>query len=332
MAEITKLKGLTAKIEGTYLTDSTPAIGTDGIQVEDDLWGSIEWGYLEENLRDNLAQAGLGRAGKSRPDGRWAHITAPVALKGTGQAYATGSVAPEADVLLRISGLEATHVDTGGSETVTYTPRSTGFESASVYAYSSGAQFNLVGCFAQLSEISFMPGQLIIATFDIWGVLDAISDTTHPTITYAYKDVQPPTCTAAGLTMNSYDPDDFSSFMFNMNTSLPERNRGNATAGSGGHAGYQITDWDPQFTAIIEKPPLASFNYYDLRDLGTLFAWDIGPVGPAQYNQITLSGPAGRVIDAPHSDDDGFAMVDLTVRCQNTDSETPDDAFSLLFD
>src|SRR5690606_32624214 len=97
-----------------------------------------------------------------------------------------------------------------------------------------------------------------------------------------------------------------------------------------GHAGYELTDWDPHVIAVIDAPPKSAFDPYALRRAGTTFPWDIGPIGNVQYNRWALSGPAGRVVDTPHSDDRGFAMVDVTFRAQNS-AAGADDAYSLVF-
>lgn len=326
MAKKVRLKGLLAKIESTYKTDSSPVAGADGIQIEEDIWGSIEVGHLEENLREQLAQKGFGRAGSAAPSGPWGHITASVAVKGAGAQYqADGSVVAELDVLLRMAG----HQVTWALDSGTYTPRSSGFESATVYAYSSGQLFKLVGCRAILSRWSIIPGQISRMVFDIWGVMpDVPTDVSLPTITYPRKDVTPPAVTSAGLTLNSFDPDDFSSFEFRQGLELPARRGGND---SDGHPGYDPVDWNPEFTAVIQAPTLASFDPYTLRKDGTLFAWDI-QVGGTQYNQAKLSGTKARIVDVPHSESDGFAMTEIRARCQNTDEETPDTAYSIVFD
>ena len=59
MPELLRLEGLTAKIESTYKTDPTPTVGANGVQVEETLHDNAEWGYVEENLRGNLAGSAL---------------------------------------------------------------------------------------------------------------------------------------------------------------------------------------------------------------------------------------------------------------------------------
>lgn len=319
--EKTRLKGLTAKIETVFKQDAMPAPETDGIQLEDNIWASIEWGFLEENLRPQLAQLGFGRTGGARPSGRFCHITAPVAFKGTAAAL-TDANRPELDVLLRIAAHQATVDATVGMEAITYTPRSSGFESATVYAYSSGSLFKVAGARATLSQISILPNQIVRFVFDIWGVLkDDPSDVALPSIDYPHADVEPPVAKDEGLTLAGFDPAGFSTATFEQRLQLPAKQAGNDPDG---HAGYEPTDWDPHFRTTIAKPPKASFDYVGLRSAGTRFAWDIGPIGSANYNRLTLSGPSARIVEGPHSDQDGFAMVDLLMRCENSNPGSQD--------
>jgi hypothetical protein len=324
-----RVKGLTGKIESTYMTDATPAAGTDAIQVEEHMWSEMEVNYLEENMRDNLAMAGMGRAGLTNPEGRFARLPVTVALKGSGSAYSATSDL-ELDVLMRCAGFAAAVDATPGTETITYTPRSDTFESATFYVYGAGMLHKLVGCRAALTALTFNPGQHIRATFDIMGVvLDDPADQAIPAFTYALKGVRPPTVKSAGLTLNSYDPSDFRTATLEMRTeivSLPGGNYAN------GHGGFEIVDWDPHLRVSLDKPPTASFNPWALREAGTTFAWDVGPVGPAQYNRVTISGASGRVVGNPHAADGSLALVDLDIRLQNTDEETPDTALTIVFD
>lgn len=324
-AERVRLKVVEVAQESTYGTDASPTT-SDGVPVEENFWSSITVGHLNENLRDQLAGAGLGRAGTASATGQFAEIELVVPMKGPGSAYSA-----EGDLsfnpLLEACGMTANVVTTAGSETVTYTPSSTTFESATIYAYSGHTEYQLVGCRGNVAFI-LTPGQIGRMRFSLQGMVSAINDAALPSITYANKSVTPPTVTTAGLTMNSHDPSDFSDWELDLQNNIVQRPRGNA---SDAHAGYVISDRDPQFTTTIDRPTLSSFNPWDLRKNGTTFSWDIGKIGGTQYNQYKISGPAGRIIDVPQSEDNGLAMLDLTVRAQNTDVDTSDDDVSVEF-
>lgn len=327
MAERVRVKGLAAAIEAVYGTAETIDPATDGIQVEENLWADLTIDYLEANLREGAAVSGLGRSLAAQPGGRYGNLRVAVALKGV-DGVIDASNAPEWDVLARACGLTPTFDATASSEAVTYTPRSSAFESATVRMWSAGGQYEMVGVRGNLDEIRTVAGQIAVLVFDLWGLITADpTDAAIPgTLAYAQQALKPPLLTGAGLTMNGFTPADFASFTFQMRSEVVERARGNAPEG---HAGYEITDWDPHFNVVIDKPPLATFNPYALRKSATSFAWtvdvDTNDTAP-QYNQITIAGPAGVIAGTPHEDDRGYAMMNLLVRCQN---DAGDDAFTI---
>jgi len=319
-----RLQALLAKVETTYKTDATPSATTDAVQIEELFWNNLRWGYREENLRPDIAQAGLGSAGLSTPVGRWAEIEVAVALKGCATEIAAANL-PEWDALIRACTMQGTVSGVSPNTQVEYKPRSTGHESVTLYAYGAGLLYKIVGARGTY-RISVIPGQFGRIIFTLSGVLTDVSEAALPSATYAQKAVGPPGVKNEGLTLNSYDPPGYSEFEFSLNANVVELPHGNDPDG---HGGYAITQIDPQFTVQIERPVLSSFNPWSLRDAGTLFAWDLGPVGSAQYNKWTLAGSKGRIIDATQADQDGIALIGLTVRAQNTDEQTADSSFTL---
>lgn len=324
-AQRVRLKGVLAALESTYATDASPTT-SDGVLVEENFWSSITIGHLNENLRESMAGAGLGRAGTAAATGQFAEIELLVPLKGAGAAYsAKGDL--EINPLLEACGLSPSVDDTADAETITYTPTSTPDASATIYAYSGHTEYQVVGCRGNVALV-LTPGQIPRARISLQGLVSAINDAALPSITYANSDVTAPTVQAANLTLDSWAPADFSDFELDPQMSVVQRPRGNA---SDAHAGYVIEDWDPQISLTLDRPDLASFNPWTKRANGSLFPWSIGKIGGTQYNQLKLSGPKGRVIDTPQNEQDGLALLDLTIRAQNTDIETADDAFALEY-
>jgi len=129
----TRKKVIFAKIEQTYGVDPTPA-GTDAI-----LTSGLQRSLYEGNVisRDN-DRATLG-AETTINTGPNVVIEFSVELAGSG----TAGTAPAYDVLLRACGFEPT-VDAGVD--VTYTPRSSGFESCTIYYQRDGERQVATGC------------------------------------------------------------------------------------------------------------------------------------------------------------------------------------------
>ncbi|HET7276131.1 MAG TPA: phage tail tube protein [Longimicrobiaceae bacterium] len=320
----TRLTGLLAAIEDVYGTEVVPDPATDGIQLEEHIWNSIDVDYLERNTRDTASGNRMGRNVGGQPSGRFAKLTAVVAMRGSGVAYADAA-RPEIDVLLRAAGLQGVVSPAASTESVTYTPVDEDQESATVYAYSAGTLYKLVGCRARITSISGPAAQFGRATFEVWGqLLEDPTDVPLPQITYPAKGVKPPVLQSAALTLDTFGPE-FRSFSFEQNLELTPRPRGNAP---NGHAGYAITDYDPQLKAQIDSPDKAVFDPWTLERAATEFTWSFA-VGATQYNRWKIEGGNGQIIRVPPEEDSGFAMLGLNIRCLHG---AVNPAFSLVFD
>lgn len=319
-----RVKGITAKIESTYGGDASPTPADDGIQVAENFFAEMTWGYLEENRGEDYASGGMGVAGSISPSGRWARIPLVVPLKGvSGGPYADGN-RPEWDVLARIGGLSATVDATPGSEAINYKPRSDGFESATVYAYAAGLLYKLVGCHATLS-LEFTPNRPPMLRAEVAGILDGDpTSTALPAITYKHLAVPPPIVRNSAMTINGYGVADFDQFDLDMQTVMAEKGRGNAAKG---HAGYEITNWDPAIQTRIDIPPLGTFDPFALAESATLVPVNLGPIGSVDYNRIQLVAGQARVAPFDNEEADLLGMFNLTLEARNT--AAGNDAFSL---
>ncbi len=324
MTELLRFQGLLGKIESAYKTDPTPSTSTDGIQVEEALHSNMTWGYLEENLRENLAGSAMGRYGQEVPVGRWMNIEITAALKGTGAAY-TASVKPEVDVLLRACGLTGTVGGSTGAETLTYSMASTGFESCTLWVYSGSKLYKVNGVRGSVNFM-FTPGQVPTAVFTMRGYLASVTQLDLPTISYPYSTIIPPVVKGAGLTLNSVDPAGFDDLSLDLGCKTVDLPNGND---ADGFAGVVVTDYDPRIKLTIERAALSAFDPYTLHQNGTRFAWDWS-VGTVQYNQIAFSGGAGRIVAHSGPEKDGLAMTQLEIQAQHSDADT-EDAVTIVF-
>ena len=319
-----KVDGLLAKIEGVSGTDAAPVAGTNGIQVDEHLWGTLETDHLEKNTRENATGSAMGRHGGAQPAGRYGKVTLTAALKGAGVAYA-GGVRPEIDVLLRAAGLAGVVSGGVGAEQVAYTPVTDELESATLHVYAAGSLFKLVGSRGKLS-ISAIAARIGFAKFEIWGrLIEGPSDAALPAIVYPRRAIRPPVAASAALLLDGYGPS-WKSFEFNTTTDVQARPRGNAP---GGHAGYEIVDYAPEFSTQIDSPVKAAFDPWALEAAGTEFPWSLA-VGAVQYNHWYLEGSNGRVTKVPPQEDSGFAMINLGIQAMNADA-APFAPFSLVF-
>lgn len=323
MPDRSRVKAVLAKTESTYGTDSSPAAGSDEVQVEENFYPDITIDHLEDNIREGSGSR-FGVVGGQAVDstGQFGTFQLLTALKGRSSAFSASNL-PEIDAMLRACGLEQSVDTTSGSETVTYTPRDTGLESATIYLYTANKEYQFVGCFGTVSFI-FTPGQIARARFEFSGLVGAINETGLPgSLAFPASSVAPPTVKSAGLTINSFDPDDFQDFQLDMGVEVVERPGGNATDG---HAGYHVGDIMPTWQATYETGALGTHDPYSLRDAGTEFSWDLGPMGPAQYNMVKVSGPAGRITGVENQDNSGIAQWQVQSQCRNSDASSLDSA------
>ena len=130
---LTRKRLIQVKGEATYGTDSSPA-GTDALLVRNLEITPIEADVVSRDLIRNY----LGNSPQLLANTR-VSITFQVELAGSG----TAGTPPRYGALLRACGLLEAVV---ASTSVTYTPRSAGFESATIYFNNDGIRHVLTGC------------------------------------------------------------------------------------------------------------------------------------------------------------------------------------------
>jgi hypothetical protein len=292
-----KIFGVLVKIEATPLTDAVPVAGTDAVRVVG--IPVLKYGFLESGSRDDVVTGQLGAAERAIPAGRFGSIDLILELRGAGAAY-SASVVPEADALLRMSGCGKTLVTTGGSESILYTTLDSGNETGTVYCYSAGKLFKLVGCVATL-KFNAEAAKRGLWTFSVTGKM--VSDPTEvalPALTFS--SVLPPLFHTSTATIGAWssaagsDPLVLKSVSVDFNNTVTER----ASAGAAdGLAGYLVSDRRVRQEEVVEVPLLTSFDIFAAAKLtgasNPLSTWQLGT---AQYNR--MKGQTGRwALEAP---------------------------------
>lgn len=127
-------KVLTCKIETTYGTDATPAVGTDDVLVSGFSVTPLDAQYAERNVvRPNFGAQGKVSVGESMK------MEFDIEIAGSG----TVDTAPAYASVLRMCAWAETITPTTGP--VTYSPISDSEESASVYFYWDGVRHKMLG-------------------------------------------------------------------------------------------------------------------------------------------------------------------------------------------
>lgn len=161
-----------AKVETTYGTDAAPVPGTNAILVQNLTFDNKPMRMVQRpairGFIDELQRIFAGQLGQLKCD---------VELKGSG----TAGTAPELDPLLRACGFAQT-INAGVS--VVYAPRSTAFESVTIYWYEGGRKKHvLTGCVGNV-KLKAETGGIPVLSFEITGHVANPTDQTQPVPTF----------------------------------------------------------------------------------------------------------------------------------------------------
>jgi hypothetical protein len=297
-----RILALAIKPEATSGVDSVPTLAANAVQMVG--VPTLNFGYLETGVRDDVVTGVLGNVDRAAPAGRNVSFDVTLEIKGFGAVY-TSTNRPESDVLLRITGRSATVDVTGGAEKVTYLTLDDAMETATVYAWSANKLYKLLGCVAKL-KFAATVNQRGFFTFSVQGKLTTDPATTafsSPTL----NQTVPPifngaaanlgtwtTASAEPLVLNKVDYDDAANVVVR-----------NGAGAADGLIGWFVENRQPRLKMDVEQVTLATFDPYAASKQVSSGAIDTKPVfqiGTAQYNRFKFSG--GRwALEAPgHSD------------------------------
>jgi hypothetical protein len=300
------IRGLLAKIEGTYGTDPTPTNTDNGVRITGPLWPELTIRDEFPNLRDDVVSGTLIPVKPGVPRGRLVELDIPVEFKGKGTAYAALTDL-EIYPLLLACGLSVTLDTTGGAEKITATPADSSHGSCTIWAYSGADVYKITGCRGNLVW-SVAAGRLANLRFRMIGML--ATDPTAaalPTITYDSATV-PAAVGMSFLLAGSYAPD-VRVMEFDLGNDLQVIEDAGA---SDGIQGIEIPTRNPIVTCEIRKDALTSWDTESIRRAVTNAEID-WTIGAAQYNRLKLDVNESYIIAPPrHLDYKGFNGLGLT--------------------
>jgi hypothetical protein len=297
---LTRRRALIAKEETTEGTSSTPSGVSDGIVVRD-----LEISVQSDDVEREIATPWLG-ANKVIYTKRQAVFSFDVEIAGSGNA----GTPPAWGRLMKACGFSETIV----TNTVVYSPVSSGFSSLTIAANQDGVQYIGLGSRGSV-EINFQPGEVPLFSFEFMGAYVTPADVALPTPTYANQ--AEPLHVASGLTTNflldgyAFCLGGFSLDLGNEMTfrDLPNCARRNV-----------ITQRVVEGEIIVERPDLlATKNLYPKIEghiqVGTSFTHGI-----TAGNIIDFSLPSVQLAFPEGSDDEGILMHNYSYRAIPTGS------------
>lgn len=285
-------KGLIiAAKESTYGTDATPA-GTDAIKV-----ANINITPLQSDVvARQIIRPFLGNPEQLLANQR-VELTFDVELTGSGAA----GTAPAYGILLQACGF-AEAVSAGTS--VTYTPVSAAFSSATIYYFNDGIRHKLTGARGSFS-LTGEVGQIPTLSFTFMGIYNAPGDATPPSTTY--NDQADPVIFKAGNT-SGFQLFSYSGCLQSVSMDLSNEMVYRELIGCTKEV--LITNRAPNGTVVIEAPDIADHDYFadaTGADTGNL----IFQHGQTAGNIVTFSSPQTDLGSPTYSDQDGVQMLNL---------------------
>ena len=294
-------KGLIiAAKESTYGTDATP-VGADAIKV-----ANINITPLQSDVVSRqIVRPFLGNPEQLLANQR-VELTFDVELTGSG----TAGTYPAYGILIEACGF---NVATVAATSVTYTPLSATFPSATLYYFNDGIRHKLTGARGSFS-LAAEVGQIPTLSFTFMGIYNAPGDVTPPSTTY--NDQADPVIFKAGNTTGfelfSY-AGCLQSVSMDLSNEMVYRELINCTKQ------VLITNRAPNGTVVIEAPDIADHDYFadaTGADTGNL----IFQHGQTAGNIVTFSSPQTDLGSPTYSDQDGVQMLNLPFIATPTDA------------
>jgi len=292
---LTRKKFLIAKIESTYATDPSPVAGSNAVQVT-----NLEVTPIEsDNVQATAYQGFLG--GSTRGTlvaNKRVSVTFEVELGGSG----TAGTAPAFGPLLKSCGFSETTV---ASTSVSYSPVSSSFSSATIYCFYDGSRHKITGARGSVA-FNLTAGQFGTAAFNFIGIYNAPDDTAvSGTFTVANQaaalevnDVNMTTTTFHGVTSVRLE-----SFDLNLNNELLYKESASSQE-------VLITNRAPGGTAVIEAPAIGTTDYFAKAVAVTTAATTL-VLGSTAGNIVTLAAGQTDITGVSYADTNGVIAVSM---------------------
>nr|BAR36151.1 unnamed protein product [uncultured Mediterranean phage uvMED] len=206
---------------------------------------------------------------------------------------------------------------------VGYLPRSTGFESTTIYFNNSGVLHKATGCRGSVS-MSLEVGSIPVFNFSMTGIYNAPTDTALPSTTYSNQTT--PVLFKAGNTVAAsfldYDTAAISSISMDMANEIVYREL------VGADKSVLLTNRTPSGTAVLEAPTMAQKDFFTIANADTT-----GKIcfqhGTTAGNIVSVLAPVCDIGNPTYSDDQGIQMLNLPF--VPTPSATGNDEVKLVF-
>lgn len=288
-----------AKLEGpsNYGVDASPTT-TDAILIE-----NVSWSHEGARMVDRPAiRQSLGSL-KQIFGGTLMAVSFECEIRGAGAAY-SASVKPEVDALLQACGMTVAIDATVSNEKATYTPASTGHDSATIYYYQDGLLTKLTGCRGTVSFNMEVGGRLM-------GSFNFTGHTSTPTdvglVTPSYDSTVAPIAINGAFSIGGYSAV-INSLGFDLGNSIatpPD------LSASDGYGEIYITKREVTGSIDPEAVLVATNSFVADWRSGAEMALTTGVIGAVQYNRFKVDMPKVYYKDVGQGDRDNVRTYAL---------------------
>jgi hypothetical protein len=316
------LGALFARLEGTPGTEAS-IVAADAIALVEPLSPAPAPGSQVD--RPNLVQGLTLNSGRGlRPSAFAGDWPLQMHVRGTkdGLAYSASNL-PALHALWLASGFSATLVTTGGAESVTYRQAATALPAATVHYYQDGLLHKLIGAVGSSLDLSWDAGGPIVAAITMRGIAPAVSTVAQPA-SPVFGASLPPIVENVAFTLGGTDVGILRRFQLSIPQTVSTRLSANA---AGALAPMRVRKRAINATITVEEDVLAARDWEGLHRAQTRLAagWTLGSAsGVAQYNRSACTMPAVAVRGVSRSNDNGTAIVTVTLELSDTTPEAAD--------
>lgn len=251
----------------------------------------------QANIVENPVMS--GRLGNVLPDTIGAistEVTFKQRLRGNvaGQLFDASNL-PESDELLRACGMSRTIGGGVGTETATYEPEDSTFESLSLLITGENSPaVKVIGCVGTVNFVC-IAGDAIVAEYRFLGA--KVDDAAQALIDSSFsKTPQYPVLKSAGFTLDSVNTFRVQNFNVDLNNSLDAVESMNAASAV---EGYYIGSRNLNGSFDPEKVVVATYDFDSKWRNANMLSWDVN-AGSVQYNQAQLIGTNLQIIQKGH--------------------------------
>lgn len=302
---LTRKTVILAKIESSYGVDPTPTVAADALLVKDVDLKVIGEVIERDFLRDALSPLAFARGMKH------AEVTFKTELKGTGTRGSLPAFGYEG-VLFKACGMEETVT---GATSIVYAPRSSSFQSCTLYVYKDGLLHEMNGCRGSF-KITGEVGKYLEVEWALKGLYVTPIDSTPGACTFST--VVPPTLLSAGAVIGAYSMV-FSKFEIDIANEIGKRLDANDATGL---REFMITARKPQGSFDPEVVTEATKSFWADWAAGTQQAFNVGPLGATSGNIIELNAPKAQLKELNYGDREGILTYEVPMHlAQNTGND-----------